>query len=100
MLRRQLVGRALRLAVGQAGDHAQVEERLVGLRLQLVLRVVGVHLRRRRLLVHQSAFERSLQALVVGLRGLQRQLRIQHFLLQLRIGQVQKNRIRRNLGAG
>jgi hypothetical protein len=41
-----------------------------------------------------------LQALVVGLRGLQRQLRIQHFLLQLRIGQVQKNRIRRNLGAG
>ena len=69
--------------VSQAGDDAQIVERLVGLRLQLVLRVVGVHLRRRGLLVHQRALQRGLQALVVGLRGLQRQLRVQHFLLEL-----------------
>ncbi len=82
VLRSELVGSALRLVVGEARDHAEIVERLVGLRLQLVLRVVGIHLRGRGLLVHQRAFKRRLQALVVGLRSLERQLRVQQFLLQ------------------
>ena len=44
----QLVGGALRLVIGKAGDHAQIVKLLVGLRLQLVLGIVGVDLRPRR----------------------------------------------------
>ena len=73
MLRGQLVGGALRLLIGQTRDDAQVVERLVGLGLQLVLRIVGIHLRGGRLLVHHRAFKRGLKALVIGLRGLERQ---------------------------
>ena len=100
VLRGELVGRALRLIVSQAGDHTQIEERLVGLRLELVLRIVGVYLRGSGLLVHQRAFERGLQALVVGLRGLERELRVEQLLLELRVGHVQDHRIRSHLRAG
>ena len=100
MLRGQLVGGALRLAVGKTGDHAQIVERLVSLGLQLVLGVVGVHLRGGGFLVHQGTLQGGLKALVVGLCGLERQLGTQQLLLKLRIGQVKKDGIRSDIGAG
>jgi hypothetical protein len=43
----------------------------------------GIHLRSRGLLVHQSAFERRLQALVISLSRLESKSRVQQFLLQV-----------------
>ena len=72
LLLRQLVGSVLGRIGDIAGDHAQLIELLVGLRLALVLCVGGVDLRGGNLLVHQCAVEGGLQALVVGLGAFER----------------------------
>ena len=100
MLYRQLVGGALRLLVGQARDDAEVVKRLISLGLQLILRIVGIHLRRSGFLVHQCAFKRGLKALVVSLRSLQLQPGIEYFLIELRIGQIHDDRVWSDLGSG
>ena len=83
----QLLGGAFGLAVHEAGDHAKVKELLIGLCLQLVLGIAGGDGGICGLLIHQRALQRSLKALVVGLRTFERQLRAEQLLLQLWVGQ-------------
>ena len=93
----RLAGRCLRR---QAGDHAEIVERLVGLRLALRFVVVGVDGGRAGLLVHQVAVELDLQALILGLGGFHLQLRVERLLLQLRIDHFDQNRVGGDLRAG
>ena len=86
----RLAGRRLGL---QAGDDAEIVKRFVGLRLALGFVVVGVDRRRACLLSHQIAVQLDLQALVLSLGGLDLQLRVQRFLLQLGIDHLDQHSV-------
>ena len=96
----KLVGLVLRGVHRNAGDHAQIVELAISLRLQLVLRVVGVDCGSGGLLIHQGALQRGLKTLVVGLRAFERQLSVEQLLLKLRIGEVHQDGVRSDGGAG
>ena len=70
---RKFVRLAFRRFVSQPGNHAKIEESLVGVGLPLRLAVVRGHGCRARFLRHQIAVEFHAQALVLGLRGFQLQ---------------------------
>ena len=67
--RDQLLGFARRSFGGQAGDHAEIVKRFIGLRLALRFGVVGVDGGGAGFLGHQVAVEFHLQALVLGFGG-------------------------------
>ena len=62
----QFVGLTFGIFVSHARDHAEVVQGFVGVGLQPGLRVVGVHGRGARLLVHQIALQGHAQTLIFG----------------------------------
>ena len=78
---REFVGLALGSLVGHAGDNAEIVERLVRLRLEFGLRIVRFDRGCPGFLVHEFAFQLHAQTLVLGLRSLPLQVRINRGLL-------------------
>ena len=87
----ELVGFALGVFVRKAGDHSEIVERLVSLRLALRLAVICGHGRRSSLLVHQIALQLHVLALKRSFRGFQLQPGVECGLLDLRVAHLEQN---------
>src|SRR5258708_517069 len=87
----ELVSFALGRLVGQPGNHAEVVEGLVRIRLSLCLAVVRSYGCGASSLGHQIAIEPHSQALVLGFRCLQLALCVYGCLLHLGVAHFQKN---------